>query len=162
MIITFVKYTSASYFLYDLIHTIKDTTSTMNVMNLGFMFHHIACITALDYYDLPPYQSYFVDIFLYSEISNILMYIVYHLLHTTENKHSNTIFTLQTAQTVLYVYLRGFVLFRVGWNLTTDPNVSQMVYGLWSVYVIGLVWGYKLCNQLLNNMRLKFPMLFGN
>lgn len=154
-LITTIKYISSSYFIYDTVHTITDKKNWNDRMNLGLIFHHVICITSLDYYDIEPYQSYFVEIFLYSEISNILLYIVYTLLHTTEDKNNNTIFTLQLFQTCLYIYFRGYVLLYIGYNCCIDQNTSNMVYLLWTVYVLGLIWGYKLITQTLNNIKLK-------
>ena len=147
------RYISLSYFLYDLIHTLINVKNFKNPMNLGFIFHHIICIGALQYYDIEPYQTHFVNIFLYSEMSNILMYIVYHFLKVLENKNHPIIITLQFIQTIIYIYIRGFLLFKFGFYLTTDPNVSNYVHSLWIVYVIGLIWGYKLVLQSINNVK---------
>ncbi len=149
--ITWLKYLSAGYFIYDTIHTKRKT-----IMDFGFICHHIICIISLQYFESDVYQSYFVDIFFYSEISNVLMYLVYHQLHTT-HKH---LFILQFFQTLIFLYIRVYVLFIIGINLSYDKNVSYFSLGLWLVYTLGLIWGLKLCQQFANNVSGSFQLYF--
>ena len=139
-----IKYLSIGYFLYDTIHTLKQRS----LLNSGFILHHILCMIALNYIDDKNYTYHFIQFIKYSEISNIPMYIVYDMMHTKKNP--NVIALVQCVQTILFMIIRGPILFYYGFNLTTSPNVTYYVSGLWIVYGLGLFWGSKLLRQVYN------------
>jgi hypothetical protein len=145
-----LQHISICYFIYDLLHVLFGMDLyNIRVMSMGFIMHHIVSIVALFYYNVQPVSKYLPDVFFYAEISNILTYVVYHRLHTNQHKYTTI---LQLTQSIAYLYIRVYVLFIIGYNMCNDPDVSIMIHTLWSVYIIGLVWGFKLFKQTLGKM----------
>ena len=79
-----------------------------------------------------------------AEISNISMYITYHLIQTNSSK--NLILCSNILQTFMYGYFRIYI--------TTDYIIknNHLIYTplsmLVGIYIIGWVWFSELCKQL--------------
>ena len=108
----------------------------------AYIYHHLASIIVLY---LPTVYDQPLVIFL-SEFSNIPSYIVYYYLKI-DNKHLLT--KWKTIQKYVYPGIRGPVLGALLYYKIHNEEDNIIYYFMSPVYIMGLIWSYKLftnCN----------------
>ena len=130
---------STSYFSYD-------TKLLLNKENIDYpiLYHHIVALFLL----LGFYIDYYEDVLIYlynlGELSNIPMYITYHLRKTSPN--INLILCSNVIQTVVYGYLRIYCF--TDFLIKNTHLIYTPLTPLLGIYLIGWVWFITLCKQI--------------
>jgi len=130
---------STSYFSYD-------TKLLLNKENIDYpiLYHHIVALFLL----LGFYIDYYEDVLIYlynlGELSNIPMYITYHLRKTSSN--INLILFSNVIQTVVYGYLRIYCF--TDFLIKNTHLIYTPLTPLLGIYLIGWVWFITLCKQI--------------
>lgn len=139
----FIRSLSTGYFIYDLVLTLKNQKG---IMRLAYSYHHVASLVLLDQNRLkfPIYPILFL-----AEASNIPSNIVYH--HIKNNSDKNIITKWKNIQKYIYLFIRipllGFISLNYYNNNKHDVNVINKYYFMFPVYLMGVVWSYKLLKK---------------
>ena len=132
---------STSYFSYD-------TKLLLNKENIDYpiLYHHIVALFLL----LGFYIDYYEDVLIYlynlGELSNIPMYITYHLRKTSQNM--NLILCSNIIQTIVYGYLRIYCF--TDFLIKNTYLIYTPLAPLLGIYLMGWVWIITLCKQILD------------
>ena len=147
-----------SIFLISEIYFINDTKKLLKCEKIDYpiVYHHFVSMFLL----LGIYINYYGDLLIYlyylGEISNVFMYITYHLMKTNSDK--KIILISNILQTIMYGYFRVY-------RMTKDIiNNIHLIYTplspLLGIYFIGVVWFSELCKQLyLERLTIKYLMI---
>tara|TARA_Y100001970_G_scaffold206173_1_gene251090 strand:+ start:944 stop:1525 length:582 start_codon:yes stop_codon:yes gene_type:complete len=134
-----IFFTSVVYFINDTKNLLK-----CEIIDYPIIYHHIAALFLLFAFYIDYYGLALIYVYNAAEISNISMYITYHLIQTNSSK--NLILYSNILQTFMYGYFRIYI--------TTDYIIknNHLLYTplsmLAGIYIIGWVWFLELCKQL--------------
>ena len=137
-----IFFISGSYFTVD-------TKLILNRENIDYpiLYHHISALFLLFAFYLDYYSDILIYIYTLAEISNIPMYITYHLIKT-KSDNTNLILCSNIIQTLLYGYLRVYCF---TYSLIKNTHlIYTPLVPLLGVYMIGLFWFCTLCKQIYN------------
>lgn len=135
---------STAYFLYDIGQILS--YAKFNVMQLSYLYHHLAAIYMLHAplkHIIPVYE-----ILLLGELSNLPSYPLYHYIHTkTPNK--NKIAFLRILQKFMYVGIRVPVMTQFLIKFLQKPYApsNKIAYPIFPVWLMGMVWSFKIISQ---------------
>lgn len=143
-----VYYISTSYFIYDSILQIYN--NIMNRASILMLFHHVISIYALQY--LYDYENHLLLMYCYMilEISNIPMYIMYHLVKTRNRRKYLVNFVL-LCEIFSFMILRVVYLGYVYVNNITRYSYDIIVIAT-LLYILTLVWLIGMINQFKDNI----------
>jgi len=146
---------SAGYFIYDNYNCIKNYKGSLRI---GYIYHHFASLLAL-----MQYSSTFKvhELLFCAELSNIPSYIVYYYLHqkkkenySEKKKYFNTIKNLKLwkkIQKYMYCFIRipilGYIVIDAVYLNYNNSEILNKVLFTMPVYLMGLIWSYKLVND---------------
>ena len=136
-----IFFISGSYFYYD-------TKLILNRDKIDYpiLYHHIITIFLL----LGFYIDYYGDLLIYlyhlGELSSVFMYITYHLRKTSINM--NLVIGSNIIQTIFYGYLRIYLF--TDYLIKNTYIIYTPLAPLLGIYLMGLVWFYTLCKQVLD------------
>ena len=136
-----IFFISGSYFYYD-------TKLILNRDKIDYpiLYHHIITIFLL----LGFYIDYYGDLLIYlyhlGELSSVFMYITYHLRKTSINM--NLVICSNVIQTFMYGYLR--IILITDYLIKNTYIIYTPLAPLLGIYLMGLVWFYTLCKQVLD------------
>ena len=133
------------FFISDLsfLHDTKNLLKC-DVIDYPIVYHHVAAMLLLYAFYIDYYGMALIYVYNAAELSNISMYITYHLIKTNSSK--NLILCSNIIQTFMYGYFRIYI--------TTDYIIknNHLLYTplsmLVGIYIIGWVWFCELCKQL--------------
>ena len=133
------------FFISEL-YFINDTKNLLkcDVIDYPIVYHHVAAMLLLYAFYIDYYGMALIYVYNAAELSNISMYITYHLIKTNSSK--NLILCSNIIQTFMYGYFRIYI--------TTDYIIknNHLLYTplsmLVGIYIIGWVWFCELCKQL--------------
>jgi hypothetical protein len=147
-----LNYISSTYYIADLVNIIIQFKPTL--YNFGIAIHHVVTMTVLTYLCFPETQSYLYIGFFLSELSNVPMYIVYHL---KENHVQGNIVTLLTGIEALgFIVCRILIGGKLCIDITLDKNMPWiMSISGWIIFVISFYWSYKLIMQIVRYKKIK-------
>ena len=134
-----IFFISSSYFYYD-------TKLLLNRDKIDYpiVYHHIITMFLL----LGFYINYYGDLLIYlyhlGELSNIPMYITYHLRKTSINM--NLVICSNIIQTFMYGYLRIYLI--TDYLIKNTYIIYTPLAPLLGIYLMGFVWFFKLCKQV--------------
>ena len=134
-----IFFISSTYFYYDTKLILK-----CDKIDYPMLYHHILALFLL----LGFYIDYYGDILIYlynlGELSNIPMYITYHLKKTSPNM--NIILCSNVLQTLFYGYFRVYKM--TDYLIKNTYLIHTPLAPLLGIYLMGLVWFYTLCKQI--------------
>lgn len=134
-----IFFISSTYFYYDTKLILK-----CDKIDYPILYHHIGALFLL----LGFYIDYYGDILIYlynlGELSNIPMYITYHLRKTSSNM--NIILCSNILQTIMYGYFRVYLF--TYYLIKNTYLIHTPLAPLLGIYLMGLVWFYTLCKQV--------------
>ena len=143
----YLYYWSVCYYITDAMYEIY---TIRKIYNLGMLLHHIVTIGVLNYLLNPITMSYMRTAFLLSEISNLPMYLVYHL---KSNKFEQNIML----RLLIFVEAMGFLFLRLFWGgfilyeiIFINPLPIPMCISGTFILIISLLWTIKLIKQVFN------------
>ena len=147
-----LHYISSAYYIADLVNIITQFKPTL--YNFGIAIHHIVTMTVLTYLCFPETQSYLYIGFFLSELSNIPMYLVYHL---KENHVQGTIVILLTGiEAIGFIVCRILIGGKLCIDITLDKNIPWLMsISGWIIFVISFYWSYKLIMQIVRYNKIK-------
>lgn len=134
-----IFFISLTYFYYDTKFILKKS-----IIDYPIVYHHIVALFLL----LGFYIDYYGDslIYLYNsaEISNVPMYITYHLRKTSQNM--NLIIYFNILQTIFYGHFRVYRM--TDYLIKNTYLIYTPLSPLLGIYLMGLVWFCNLCKQV--------------
>ena len=146
---------SAGYFIYDNYNCIKNYNG---VLRVAYVYHHISSLLALMQYS-PNFKVH--ELLLCAELSNIPSYIVYYYLHkkkkenySDKEEYFSTIKNVKIwkkIQKYIYCLIRipiiGLISIDALYLNYNDPEMLNKILFITPVYLMGLIWSYKLVND---------------
>ena len=135
-----LKKFSTGYFLYDLRQILK--YNKLSLMNAAYLYHHLASIYFL--HNAPADMG--SQVMFWSELSNIPSYFVYFLMKQ-KNKNGEKLRLLEKIQFYLFLIIRFPILTYMAYD-TVKAGKEKPVYPIIPIYLMGLVWTYKLGKKL--------------
>jgi len=137
-------FNSIGYFIYDLIYILRKRLN-----EYGYIVHHILSLGFLGYIltlDIQNSFRLFMLLFI-GELSNILIYPVYHLIQT--NSGNSIVEKLKWWQAFTYTGFRlyGFPIY----VLMVGIEHNILVYSLMVIYIMSFMWSYKILSKIRRN-----------
>ena len=136
---------STGYFIHDILQMLYNNKK-LNVMNLGYLYHHLASIYLLN----SSVNSSFVSkIFFWAELSNLPTYPLYHYLHK-KGDHKDKIKKLQMLQKIVFTAIRVIVISNMIHQYLKKKgreNIPKPLLAVLPIYFMGLGWTYKILRQ---------------
>jgi len=134
-----IFFISGSYFYYDTKLLLKSDKKDYPII-----YHHIVALLLLLGFYIDYYGNLLIYLYHLAELSNVSMYITYHLRKTRINM--NLVICSNIIQTFMYGYLRVYLITK------EIINNIHLIYTplapLLGIYIIGLVWFSELCRQI--------------
>lgn len=134
-----IFFISSTYFIYDTRIILK-----CSIIDYPILYHHIITMILLFGFYIDYYRDSLIYLYTLAEISNIPMYITYHLIKTSPN--INLILCSNIIQTIVYGFLRiyCFTYFLIK---NTHLIFSPLIL-LFGIYLMGYFWFITLCKQV--------------
>jgi len=135
-----IFFISTTYFYYDTKFILKKS-----IIDYPIIYHHIGALFLLFSFYIDYYEYSLIYLYHSAELSNIPMYITYHLKKTSPNM--NLILSSNIIQTFFYGYFR---VYRMTDYLIKNTSLifSSPLVTLLGIYLMGYVWFYTLCKQI--------------
>lgn len=145
-------YLSITYYIMDTLYEIVDLIKikkSVRVFDFGVILHHFICISMIGYLYYPHISKYMFKAFYFAELSNMPMYLVYHLkVHGYDNKY--------LMKGLILVEAMGFIILRIlmGGAVTyemiqiDDVPVTLKASAI-IILIISAIWSNKLVRQFL-------------
>jgi len=145
-------YWSVTYFIMDTLYellSIWTFKSKFGLFDAGILLHHFTSIAVLRYLNYPITEPYMLKAFYLSEISNLPMYLVYHL-RTSGYTNKYLMKPLIAIEAIGYIALRlmwgGLISFQI-WFIRDIPWFMCLASTI--MLAISVVWTTKLVKQIL-------------
>jgi len=137
---------SLGYFSFDLYYMFL--FEKINLLRILFIYHHLASIYMIFNHHL-IYNSH--QLLFFGELSNLPSYVVYHYMHNnTEDVCTYIIIKMfKKIQKIVYGIIRIPIMTYILVNMIntldfTNPDVVKIVTIISPVYMMGLIWTFKL------------------
>ena len=134
--------TSYTYFLLD-IYTLSDNLDKL---------HHILTSLLLLLFCLEYYESLLIKLFYYGELSNIILFVNYHIIKT--NNNYNIILISNILEFIIYTYCRVYKFTFLLIN-NYDIILFTPLILLLFIYYMSIDWSYTLFINLLKIISIK-------
>lgn len=135
-----IFFISSTYFIYDTRIILK-----CSIIDYPIIYHHVAAMLLLLGFYIDYYGYSLIYLYNTAELSNIPLYITYHLKKTSPN--INLILCSNIIQTIVYGYFRIYC-FTDFLIKNTHLIFSSPLVTLFGIYLMGYVWFYTLCKQI--------------
>lgn len=137
---------SKTYFFWD---SFKITTE--NIYTIHGLFHHIGALYAMNMLYYNTYNEIIIDCFYSTEMSNIPLFISYHMINT-DSKYKGII---KIIQIIFYLYFRLYKMSLFLYQSIYLENVLLLSSGI-IIYLLGIKTIYDLIfKKHLNNIFIK-------
>ena len=136
-----IFFISGIYFINDTKLLLKES-----IIDYPIVYHHVAALFLLLGFYIDYYSEALIYLYNAAEISNIPMYMTYHLIKTNSSK--NLILCSNIIQTAMYAYFRFYIT--TSYIINNIYLIYTPLIVLLGIYIIGLVWLYTLCKQIYN------------
>ena len=134
-----IFFISSMYFYYDTKLILK-----CDKIDYPILYHHIITMILLFGFYIDYYGDVLIYLYNLGELSNIPMYITYHLRKTSPNM--NLILCSNVLQTLVYGYFRVYKM--TNYLIKNTYIIYTPLAPLLGIYLMGLVWFYTLCKQI--------------
>lgn len=134
-----IFFISSSYFSYDTKILLKSDS-----IDYPILYHHITALLLLFAFYIDYYGDLLIYLYTLAEISNIPIYITYHLKKTSPNM--NIIVCSNVIQTIVYGYIRIYCF--TDYFIKNTHLIYTPLVPLLEIYILGLIWFYTLCKQV--------------
>ena len=134
-----IFFISSTYFYYDSKLLLK-----CDKIDYPMLYHHILALLLLFGFYIDYYGYVLIYLYNLGELSNIPMYITYHLRKTSPNM--NLIVCSNVLQTLFYGYFRVYCF--THFLIKNTYLIYTPLVPLLGIYLMGLVWFYTLCKQV--------------
>ena len=134
-----IFFISSSYFYYD-------TKLLLNRDKIDYpiIYHHIVALFLLLGFYIDYYEDILIYVYTLAELSNIPMYITYHLRKTSINM--NLVIGSNIIQTFFYGYLRIYLI--TDYFIKNTYLIYTPLAPLLGIYIMGFIWFFTLCKQV--------------
>lgn len=136
-----IFFISSSYFSYD-----TKLLLSRGTIDYPILYHHIISLFLLFSFYIDYYGDVLIYLYTLGEISNIPLYTTYHLKKTSSNM--NLILSSNIIQTIVYGYLRIYCF--TDYFIKNTYLIYARLTPLLGIYLMGWVWFYNLCKQILD------------
>ena len=135
-----IFFISECYFTIDTIILFKS-----DIIEYPLVYHHVLAMILLYCFYIDYYGNLLIYLYFMGELSNIFLYITYHLIKTSSSEV--LIIGSNILQTFIYGYLRIYCF--------TDVFIKNYEIILYTplcfflgIYLMGFVWFFTLCKQI--------------
>lgn len=135
-----IFFISSTYFIYDTRIILK-----CSIIDYPIIYHHVAAMLLLLGFYIDYYGYSLIYLYNTAELSNIPLYITYHLKKTCPNM--NIILCSNIIQTIVYGYFRIYC-FTDFLIKNTHLIFSSPLVTLFGIYLMGYFWFITLCKQV--------------
>lgn len=146
-------YWSITYYILDSMYEIVgmiDNNKGIRLFDFGMLLHHFISIAMLKHLCYPGTEKYLYKAFYLAEVSNLPMYMVYHL-KVLEYKNKYLTKTLIAIEALGFIVLRLILGGTVTIELVQIDDVSTMLkISAVIMLIISAVWANKLVRQVLS------------
>ena len=118
---------------------------TKDKIDYPMVHHHIITMILLFGFCIGYYENILIYLYTLAELSNVSIYITYHLIKTSPNMY--LILCSNIIQSIVYGYLRIYC-FTDFIIKNTSLIFSSPLILLFGIYLMGYVWFYTLCKQI--------------
>lgn len=134
-------FNSLGYFIYDVFYILRKRLN-----EIGYIVHHILSIGFLGYILMLDITNSFRFFLLISigEVSNVLIYPVYHLIQL--NYKNIFIEKLKWWQAFIYTFCRIYGL--PIYVLISGIEHNFIIYSLMIIYMMSYIWSYRILNKI--------------
>lgn len=142
---SYVFYITSSYYALDGFFQIYNFSG---LYNFGLIIHHIITVYVLNYLNDPVVSTYLYFPFFLTELSNIPLYIVYHMKATKKDAPILIwIWTFIEALGffVLRIIIGGVILFR---SMFISVIPTEVLLSCLGIYIISIIWLKSLLEQI--------------
>lgn len=137
-----IFFISSTYFYYD-----TKLLLNRNKIDYPIIYHHIGALFLLFAFYINYYGEVLIYLYTLAELSNIPLFMTYHLKKTSPNM--NIILCSNVIQTIVYGYIRIYC-FTDFLIKNTHLIFSSPLIFLFGIYIIGWVWFFILCKQVID------------
>jgi hypothetical protein len=134
-----IFFISTTYFINDTRIILK-----CDVIDYPIVYHHVAAMLLLYAFYIGYYEYSLIYLYNTAEISNIPMYITYHLRKTSSDIEFNLCSNI--LQAIFYGYFRVYRM--TDYLIKNTYLIYTPLAPLLVIYIMGLVWFITLCNQV--------------
>jgi hypothetical protein len=134
-----IFFISSMYFYHDTKIILK-----CDKIDYPILYHHILALLLLFGFYIDYYGDVLIYLYNLGELSNIPMYITYHLRKTSPNM--NLILFSNVMQTVVYGYFRVYKM--TDYFIKNTYLIYTSLSPLLGIYLMGLLWFFSLCKQV--------------
>lgn len=134
-----IFFISSSYFSYD-----TKLLLSRETIDYPIFYHHIVALLLLFWFYIDYYGDVLIYLYTLGELSNIPIYITYHLKKTSSNM--NLILSSNVIQTIVYGYLRIYCF--TDYFIKNTYLIYTRLTPLIGIHLMGYVWFYTLCKQI--------------
>jgi hypothetical protein len=134
-----IFFISSTYFYYDSKLLLK-----CDKIDYPMLYHHIIALLLLFGFYIDYYGYVLIYLYNLGELSNIPMYITYHLRKTSPNM--NLILCSNVLQTLVYGYFRVYKM--TNYLIKNTYLIYTPLAPLLGIYLMGLFWFFALCKQI--------------
>lgn len=148
-----IFFISGSYFYYDTKLILK-----CDKIDYPMLYHHIITMILLFGFYIDYYGDVLIYLYNLGELSNVPMYITYHLKKTSPNM--NLILCSNVLQTIIYGYFRVYKM--TDFLIKNTYLIYTPLAPLLGIYLMGLVWFTILFKQVYNERITIRYIIYGN
>jgi hypothetical protein len=135
-----IFFISECYFTIDTIILFKS-----DIIEYPLVYHHVLAMILLYCFYIDYYGSLLIYLYFMGELSNIFLYITYHLIKTSSSEI--LIIGSNILQTFIYGYLRIYCftdIFIKNYEIILHTPLCFFI----GIYLMGFVWFFTLCKQI--------------
>jgi hypothetical protein len=152
----YITNVTIGFYIYDLIYLTRLILKSSNSLkhHASYIIHHILAIKILYSSLYNPYIASTWKGYHILEISNIMLYVSYHI-HKEYKNNNNLIYIADFTELIWYSYYRiidlSYFLYSIR-NQIYEQTITVYV-SVALIYLMGLVWSYKLLGINIKNYR---------
>lgn len=146
-----LMHVSISYYLIDTVYELMNSleqNKKIKIYDLGIVLHHVVSIVALTYFTYLKTEYYLYKAFYLAEISNLPMYLVYHL-QKINYANNYVLKPLIAVEALGFIILRLIMGGSIFYEMLFENEIAGIIYILSIIMlIISVVWSQKLIVQL--------------
>lgn len=150
----YITHVTIGFYIYDIIYLVRTIVKTNNKLkhSAPFLIHHVLTISILYNSLYTPYFSTMWKGYSIFEMSNLMIYVAYHI-HKEYTNNKQIIYITDFIQVMWYSYYRiikvSFFYYNIRHELYEQTVSFRTI--LFILYLMGIFWSYKLTMKNIKN-----------
>ena len=150
----YITHVTIGFYIYDIIYLVRTIVKTNKKLkhSAPFLIHHILTISTLYNSLYTPYFSTMWKGYSIFEMSNLMIYVAYHI-HKEYTNNKQIIYITDFIQVIWYSYYRIIKVSFFYYNIRHELYEQTVVFCtiLFILYLMGIFWSYKLTMKNIKN-----------